>query len=335
MLLAGIDHVATLTSGTDRLHRFDVEVFEATVSVDQPGAPGMRIHFNPPGTPAARYQLNPQGVATVHTHSDRRLRALVAAAALVVGLAACGSDDDDDASVAPAESSSDHSDASAELAVYCTDVITLDQMFQHFDAEDPPAFEAALAEAVPVTERIVAGAPAELEDEYAVLSAAFGEVVDTADPAPFFTPEVDAADDAVHAHHLDYCGWTVAEITAENFHFTGTFPTEAGQVSFDLANTGDEAHALMVARKLDEVEGSAVDAFNALESEEALPTAFEQAVAVFAEPGDSAYGLVDLAPGEYVAYCPIPSGTVGEDSIGDGPPHFTQGMVTTFEVSER
>jgi hypothetical protein len=249
-----------------------------------------------------------------------RLRALVVVA-LVVGLGACGSDDDDDAAAEP-----------AEPAAYCTDVITLDQMFQNFDAEDPPAFEAALAEAVPVTDRIVATAPAELEDEYAVLSAAFGEVVETGNPEAFFTPDVDAADDAVHAHNLDHCGWTVAEIGAEDFRFTGDFPTEPGQVSFELTNTGDEAHALIVARKLDDVEGSALDAFNALESEEAFPTAFEQTAAAFAEPGESVYGLADLAPGEYLVFCPIPSGTTGEASVGDGPPHFAEGMVTSFEV---
>ena len=43
MLLTGIDHIATLTADSDRLHRFYREVFGATVSVDQPAAPGMRL----------------------------------------------------------------------------------------------------------------------------------------------------------------------------------------------------------------------------------------------------------------------------------------------------
>jgi hypothetical protein len=264
---------------------------------------------------------------TTRSTPPRRLLALVAGGLLVAGLAACGSDDDD-ASVTTTEAEG----TSNELAAYCDDVVVLDQMFQNFDAEDPPAFEAALAEAVPVTERIAAAAPAELEDEYGVVFTAFGEVVDTGDPEAFFTPEVQAANDAVHEDNLATCDWTVAEITAEDFHFTGTFPSEPGPVSFDLDNTGDEAHALIVARKLDEVEGSALDAFNALESEEAFPTAFEPAASLFAEPGDRAHGLADLEPGEYVAFCPIPSGTAGEASIGDGPPHFTQGMVSAFEV---
>lgn len=125
------------------------------------------------------------------------------------------------------------------------------------------------------------------------------------------------------------------EVGAEDFRYTGTFPSEPGPAAFELANRGSEAHALIVARKLDAVAGSALDAFDAIEDEEDLATAFEPSVSVFAAPGDRDVGLVDLAPGEYVAYCPIPSGTTGEDSIGDGPPHFTLGQVTTFEVPER
>jgi catechol 2,3-dioxygenase-like lactoylglutathione lyase family enzyme len=43
MLLDGVNHVATLTTDTDRLHRFYLEVFDATVSHDQPAGPGMRF----------------------------------------------------------------------------------------------------------------------------------------------------------------------------------------------------------------------------------------------------------------------------------------------------
>lgn len=252
-----------------------------------------------------------------------RARALAVAGALAVSVSACG----DDASTAMS------SDAFGAPTAYCDDVITLDQLFQHFNAEDPAAFEVALAEAVPVTERIVAAAPAELAEEYAVLSTAFSQVVDTGDPAPFFTAEVDDADDAVHFHNLANCKWSVAEIIAADFEYAGTFPTEAGPTSFDLTNAGSEAHALLVARKLDDVEATALDAFNALESEDDLPNFFEDTVSVFAEPGDTAYGLVDLAPGEYIAFCPIPSGTTSEESIGDGPSHYTHGEVTSFQVS--
>ncbi len=38
MLLSGINHVATLTNDTDRLHAFYREVFEATIVTDNPEA---------------------------------------------------------------------------------------------------------------------------------------------------------------------------------------------------------------------------------------------------------------------------------------------------------
>lgn len=50
MLLDGINHVAIVTSDTDRLHRFYVEVFEATVGEDMPTGPGGRlsmVHIGP------------------------------------------------------------------------------------------------------------------------------------------------------------------------------------------------------------------------------------------------------------------------------------------------
>lgn len=43
MLLDGLDHVATLTGDTDRLHHFYRDVFEATVTVDEQAGPGMRF----------------------------------------------------------------------------------------------------------------------------------------------------------------------------------------------------------------------------------------------------------------------------------------------------
>lgn len=45
MLTNGIQHVAVLTSDTDRLHEFYTSVFEATVSADFRPAPGMRLSF--------------------------------------------------------------------------------------------------------------------------------------------------------------------------------------------------------------------------------------------------------------------------------------------------
>lgn len=45
MLLNGVNHVAILTSDTDRLHAFYREVFDATVARDAEEMPGMRLSF--------------------------------------------------------------------------------------------------------------------------------------------------------------------------------------------------------------------------------------------------------------------------------------------------
>jgi catechol 2,3-dioxygenase-like lactoylglutathione lyase family enzyme len=45
VLLDGVNHVATLTSDTDRLHRFYQSVFDATVSRDGSDQPGVRLSF--------------------------------------------------------------------------------------------------------------------------------------------------------------------------------------------------------------------------------------------------------------------------------------------------
>jgi catechol 2,3-dioxygenase-like lactoylglutathione lyase family enzyme len=45
MLLNGVNHVAILTSDSDRLHRFYRGIFDATVSRDTTEGPGMRLSF--------------------------------------------------------------------------------------------------------------------------------------------------------------------------------------------------------------------------------------------------------------------------------------------------
>lgn len=45
MLLDGVNHVAVITSDTERFHAFYRDVFEATVGQDGPAGPGMRLSF--------------------------------------------------------------------------------------------------------------------------------------------------------------------------------------------------------------------------------------------------------------------------------------------------
>jgi catechol 2,3-dioxygenase-like lactoylglutathione lyase family enzyme len=45
VLLDGVNHVAIITSDTERFHAFYRNVFDATVSRDGPAGPGMRLSF--------------------------------------------------------------------------------------------------------------------------------------------------------------------------------------------------------------------------------------------------------------------------------------------------
>lgn len=71
MLLDGINHVATLTNDSDRLHRFYVEVFDAIVSRDGEAdeGPGMRLSFIDigPHTQLNVFQVDGNGEASRQT----------------------------------------------------------------------------------------------------------------------------------------------------------------------------------------------------------------------------------------------------------------------------
>src|SRR5688500_16489991 len=111
----------------------------------------------------------------------RRLLALGAAGACAVaGLAACGDDDDSD------------------LAAYCDAEVALDQVFQNLDA-DAPGFDAALDDAQQAVDAVAAAAPDEVADPIDVRVEAFAAVRESGDPDRYFTDEVAAADDEIHA----------------------------------------------------------------------------------------------------------------------------------------
>lgn len=247
----------------------------------------------------------------------RRLILAVAAGALLP-VAGCGDDD---------------TDAAGGHAAYCDSAVALDQTLQAVDADDPENFASALAAAQEALSQAAALAPSEVTEEYAVLEAALGEVVDTGNPESYFTDEVTATEVGVHAHDLEQCDWAAVAVVAEDYAFVADWPTAPGPVSFDVTNSGAEPHVLIVARKLDSVSGSALEAFQAAEREEDVATSFEFAASVFVAPGTSDYALADLAAGDYVVFCPVPVGTTGEGTVGDGPPHHLEGMLAAFELA--
>lgn len=265
----------------------------------------------------------------IPNHSARRCRrvlALAAAGGLALVVAACGGDDDGSADAATTTG------PGADLAAYCADEVALDRIFGSADPEEPAAFQMAIDSAGPIVERLVAGAPADLAEHFEVLRGAYEDVVATGDPSAFFSDEVATADDAVHAYDLEHCGWQTFNIAAGDYHFSGDFPATAGAVNLEVTNTGAEPHLLVVVRKHDDVTAPAVDVFSGLETHEEMLESFDEVATVFVDPGASDYALADIDSGEYVAFCPVPVGS-GAEGEGDGPPHFTMGMMTAFDVS--
>ena len=100
------------------------------------------------------------------------------------------------------------------------------------------------------------------------------------------------------------------EVTGKDYAFEG-LPTEVAagtQLTFKNVAT-DEEHLLVVVRKND----------NATRELEAAP-------------GQSASGTITLdKPGEYLALCPIPVGSMAGPA-SDAMPHFMKGMYQVFTV---
>ena len=70
MLLSGIDHVATITNDSDRLQRFYIDIFEATIASDGlefPGGPRLTIIRIGPGTELNVFEIDENDQADVQT----------------------------------------------------------------------------------------------------------------------------------------------------------------------------------------------------------------------------------------------------------------------------
>jgi hypothetical protein len=286
-----------------------------------------------------------------HIESTSRLhgpRTAIAASALLatLALAGCGDDDDaapagaptttgtsaaDPASTATASEATNAATTSPGAATAAFDASTYCAAAEQVEAsvnsagdpdEDPAGVAASVLE--PLT-AAAALAPTELTADYDAAIAGLQTAIDTADPTPIF--ETDRA--GIHAYDLATCDWTALDVDADDYHFTGLPETlPAGTYSFELTNTGAEAHVLVLAARLPGVTETWEDI---LEDPEAESKATDL-LGVFAAPGETGFAVVTLEPGEYLALCPIPQGTTGGPP-GDGPPHFVLGMQHAVTVT--
>jgi hypothetical protein len=259
------------------------------------------------------------------THAGR-LAGAAALALLVGGLAACGGDDDGDGgdnAGGGAATTTEAAGGGGELAAYCSAEVDLETTSASVDFEgDPAGAAASILEKATVARDLAPDDVVPLFDEGI---ATLQSVVDGGDPAALeaFDPS------RIHAFDLENCGWETSEVTATEYAFEG-IPDEvpAGPHSFELTNAGNESHVMVVLTKADGVTDS-WDEILAAGEDSGL---YEELGAAFAPPGGEGSGVIDLAPGDYMALCPIPTGTTA-DAEGTGPPHFTHGMTHEFTVT--
>ncbi len=282
----------------------------------------------------------------IHDHQQpavptrwRRLAAPAAALALTLGLAACGdSEEDENATSTPSTQVSPSTQpavAAEDVSAFCSAVIDFDASFASGGPEGPdPARIQAVLEEVQTT------APVDIAndvDRFVSLSQeAFAGGAEGEGPPP---PEVEEVDARIDEYVLANCDFAEVEVTGSEYAYEGVPSTlEAGPTAFDFTNAGGEEHELIVFRINDDVTAT-VQELLALPEEEAIPMVQIKGFAM-AAPGESDQAFVDLEPGRYAGVCFFTVGSTPEaiaaaEASGqelEGPPHFTEGMVTEFTV---
>ncbi len=235
----------------------------------------------------------------------------------------------------------------ASLTKYCDSVLAAETKpiaetggDSQTDKEKLAMVKTSLTEEIrPLADKIVAAAPEEVAPHVAVMAKALGEVEKSGDVAALGKPAVLKAQKAAHAFDLENCEWNEQSVTATEFAFEGMPSSlDSGTVSFELENTGTEIHDMSIFRKQ---EGTTKPLLEIL----ALPEADAEKELTFvtsqsAQPGESAYVIAELPPGDYALVCFLPSGSkpnlieVAQKAKRGlvGIPHYLQGMTAEFTV---
>lgn len=273
---------------------------------------------------------------------------ILAALLLPLGLVACNGDGTaalggDTAEEAPGDDvdgNDDGEEAAAGDEAFCDTALALGSPGEpEVDWETATEEEMAAAQQVfaqerlrPLVEDLRASAPEELQGDVDTLEQLLDDVEGGGELEAFFTGAGGEARESIGSEAATRCGWATVDVTAADYAFEGVpGEMEPGQVNFTFFNEGDEAHEMIVFRRADGVEESWEEILE-LPEEEAMQRA-EFVAATFAPAGESGTAGADLQAGDYAMLCFIPVGTdaSGEES-GDGPPHFTEGMIATVTV---
>ncbi len=248
---------------------------------------------------------------------------------------------------------------------FCTKVVEAEQVATtgpdvDFEAATEEEIAAAMedfsAALLPLLDELATSVPDEIAGDLETVDSALRAGIESGDD-PSGQPGFEEADRNIDEFVGDNCGFEVYPVRAVEYAFEDVPESiESGIVGFDLQNEGNELHEFVLFRINDDVDMS-VEELLELPDDEA-ESMVEFIGATFAEPGESDMTFHDLRPGRYGAVCFIPVGTTdmsslegeasattGEATTGEattggtgsaemGPPHFTQGMLVEFEVTE-
>ena len=178
----------------------------------------------------------------------------------------------------------------------------------------------------------------------AAIAAAPDDIVDTitelkSEAQPQLEdPESDASDKTLELY-ADSIAWAgencdvqTLDVTATEYEYDGIPASlETGYHVLNFSNEGQEQHEMFTFKINDGVTES-LDEIFALPEEEVF-SKITPVNAAFAPPRESDTGSWNLqTPGSYAVVCFVSVGSVGETE-GDGPPHFTEGMIHEFTVT--
>jgi hypothetical protein len=255
-----------------------------------------------------------------------RLFAALAAVALVLGVAACN-DDDDGSTTAPESGQDEATESGGDTTAFCSGVLDFNSAALATDLDEestPQEVEAAGAELVPLWTTVVDNAPAALADAVGELTPAI-DALEQGDATAFNADESFASYMAIVSDSVDACGFDTTDVAGVDYGFDGVPSTiAAGPTAFSFSNESEsEQHEMLIFRKAAGETRSAEEILN----DPATENPGEFVTVTFAGPGEQTSALADLTAGDYFMVCFLPVG-----GAEDGPPHFTQGMLSEFSV---
>lgn len=224
---------------------------------------------------------------------------------------------------------------SAETTAFCDDYVSVQGLIGSGpDEADPMPWVEGVTAGL---EGLKADAPEEVSGAVTGMADALLEPIANVDEEAFFAATTSEAyvddTDVINQFVVDECEFSTIEVTAVDYAYDADLDgLEAGQVAFDFSNEGTEFHEMALMRINDDTTET-IEELLELPEEEAMAKTTFMGVS-FAAPGEGSTMYADLEEGRYVMICFIPQGSTSLEAAetAEGPPHFTQGMLTEFTI---